>query len=210
MSDSPMAVAETEWPETKAIGKPARCTSLAERVSKTPGKAIGPTSSRMRWMRVLPVMAPERGERTVAGYGRGNSRMFPTRRPTPSPGSPDPHWDRRSAPRKRMVVTPLATPCLPTHCEAQTCQASPRRADTLAAELLWVERENRWASRPKSNYIAVLISRKSQRKSVVRKPRVSPKPGLPTLSCSVPRRPPSRKGALRSYGPLIEFPSRES
>jgi hypothetical protein len=40
---------------------------LAERVSKTPGKAIEPTSSRMRWVRLLPVMAPENDERTVAG-----------------------------------------------------------------------------------------------------------------------------------------------
>jgi hypothetical protein len=36
---------------------------------KTPGKAIEPTSSRMRWMRVLPMVAPERDERTVAGGG---------------------------------------------------------------------------------------------------------------------------------------------
>ena len=41
---------------------------MVERVSKTPGKAIEPTSSRGLWMRVLPVMAPENDERTVAGY----------------------------------------------------------------------------------------------------------------------------------------------
>jgi hypothetical protein len=38
MLGSPIAVAETELPETNAIEKPARCASLAERVSKTPGK----------------------------------------------------------------------------------------------------------------------------------------------------------------------------
>jgi hypothetical protein len=35
------------------------------------GEVIEPTSSRMRWMRVLPMMASENDQRTVAGYGRG-------------------------------------------------------------------------------------------------------------------------------------------
>src|SRR5262249_18134739 len=41
-------------------------------VSKTPGKAMEPTSARMRWMRVPPMMASERDERSQ-GCRRGDS-----------------------------------------------------------------------------------------------------------------------------------------
>jgi hypothetical protein len=50
---------------------------MTEWVSRTPGKAIEPTSSRMRWMCVLPVMAPENDEITVAGYGQGQIPNVP-------------------------------------------------------------------------------------------------------------------------------------
>ncbi len=48
ISGSPIIVAATEKPDTKASGKPARSANLADSVSKTPGKAREPTSLRIR------------------------------------------------------------------------------------------------------------------------------------------------------------------